>query len=142
MGGFKRFEDIEAWQKARLLTNTVYQLTCTGKFTRDSGLRDQMRGSSVGVMSGIAEGFAQPDNEDFRRSLIRSKASIGNLKTRMYVALDATFLLPKDFYKLYILANQTAQSIADLISYLNTLEYEDWRMSTKPPPAEYNAEHT
>jgi hypothetical protein len=53
----ERFEQIEAWQEARKLTNTLYELTSEGKFARDFGLRDQIRRAAVSVMSNIAEGF-------------------------------------------------------------------------------------
>ena len=52
-----RFEEIEAWQSARQLTQRIYALSSQGTFARDFGLRDQMRRASVSVMSNIAEGF-------------------------------------------------------------------------------------
>ncbi len=52
-----RFEEIEAWQTARLLTNHIYELSDQGKFAHDFGLRDQMRRAAVSIMSNIAEGF-------------------------------------------------------------------------------------
>lgn len=38
MSGFQRFEDIEAWQKARELTREVYAASNTGLFAKDYGL--------------------------------------------------------------------------------------------------------
>jgi hypothetical protein len=35
----------------------VYDFSPTGEFSRDFGLRDQMRRAAVSVMSNIAEGF-------------------------------------------------------------------------------------
>jgi four helix bundle protein len=57
MAAIKRFEDIEAWKKARELTRDVYRHSKVGPFSKDFGLRDQMRRSAVSVMSNIAEGF-------------------------------------------------------------------------------------
>ena len=51
---FKRIEDIDAWQKARLLTGAVYRATREGEFARDFGLRDQMRRAAVSIMANIA----------------------------------------------------------------------------------------
>jgi hypothetical protein len=31
----KKFEDLVAWQKARILTRTVYDVTCAKEFSRD-----------------------------------------------------------------------------------------------------------
>jgi 23S rRNA-intervening sequence protein len=43
MARLERFEDIEAWKKARELSRSVYQTTATEEFGRDFGLRDQLR---------------------------------------------------------------------------------------------------
>jgi len=44
MGDFmpliKCFEDIQAWQEARVLTRQIYKLTRSGGFARDFGLRE------------------------------------------------------------------------------------------------------
>jgi len=34
----ERFEDIEAWQVGRNLTQVIYQVTAQGKFAKDFGL--------------------------------------------------------------------------------------------------------
>jgi four helix bundle protein len=57
MSGVERFEDLIAWQKARILTKAVYQITKDGAFARDFGLAGQMQRAAVSIMSNIAEGF-------------------------------------------------------------------------------------
>jgi hypothetical protein len=39
----KRFEDIIAWQEARKLVKTIYQLTGSGALAKDFGLHDQLQ---------------------------------------------------------------------------------------------------
>ena len=53
MGAFKRFEDIVAWQKARLANQLVYRLTRERGFVSDFALRDQIRRASLSVMAKI-----------------------------------------------------------------------------------------
>jgi four helix bundle protein len=53
MAGIERFEDIEAWQKARELSKSIYAVTSSGTFARDFGLRDQIRRAAVSIMSNI-----------------------------------------------------------------------------------------
>ena len=48
-----RFEEIEAWQKARELARVVYQSTKDGQISRDYGLRDQMRRAGVSIMAPV-----------------------------------------------------------------------------------------
>lgn len=57
MSAINKFEEIEAWQKARQLNKFIYNVTASDAFARDYGLRDQIRRASVSVMSNIAEGF-------------------------------------------------------------------------------------
>jgi len=42
MGKIKRFEDIQAWQKARELNKDVYDITNNSHFSKDFSLRDQI----------------------------------------------------------------------------------------------------
>jgi four helix bundle protein len=50
----ERFEDILAWQKAKVMTLRIYSLI---KDSKDFGFRDQICRASVSVMNNIAEGF-------------------------------------------------------------------------------------
>ena len=52
-----KFEDLEAWQEARVAVRKIYQLTRRDGIKRDYGLCDQIQRSSVSVMTNIAEGF-------------------------------------------------------------------------------------
>ena len=67
MALIKKFEDIVAWQEARNLVKVVYKLTSTGDFSKDFGLRDQIRRASVSTMTNIAEGFDCESNLEFPR---------------------------------------------------------------------------
>ncbi len=57
MTRIKNFEDIASWKKGRQLTKNIYDATSTGNFSRDFGLKDQIRRAAVSVLSNIAEGF-------------------------------------------------------------------------------------
>ena len=43
MTRIERFEDIRAWQKARELVKSIYQITGKEDFARDYSLKDQIR---------------------------------------------------------------------------------------------------
>jgi len=83
-----RFEEIEAWITSRELTRMVYVLTDQGQFARDFGLRNQIQRAAVSVMSNIAEGFESRTQAQFLEYLGRSKASAGEVRCQLYVALD------------------------------------------------------
>lgn len=88
MTGITRFEEIEAWKTSRQLTNAVYEAGNQTGFNRDFGLRDQIRRASVSVMSNIAEGFESRTDVQFINFLGMAKASAGEVRAQIYVALD------------------------------------------------------
>src|SRR5215210_7381743 len=93
----KRFEDVEGWKKARLLTRELYSVTMKGEFARDFALRDQIRRAAISVMSNIAEGFEREGNKEFRQFLSLAKGSASEIRSQLYIALDAGYLTQGDF---------------------------------------------
>jgi four helix bundle protein len=69
MAPIRRFEDIHAWQEARILVRQIYTLTETGNFAKDYGLRDQLRWAAVSIIANIAEGFDCDSQIEFVRYL-------------------------------------------------------------------------
>ena len=47
MGRIERFEDLIAWQKARMLTKEIYQLARRPQFVKDFGLCGQIQRAAV-----------------------------------------------------------------------------------------------
>jgi len=88
----KQFEDLEVWQEARRLTQTIYRVTRTEKFSKDFSLRDQIQRAAVSVMSNIAEGFERGGNQEFSQFLYVAKASCGEVRSQIYVALDQGYM--------------------------------------------------
>jgi four helix bundle protein len=96
----KNFEDLNVWKQARQLTQEVYRLTKTEKFLKDFGLRDQIRRAAISVMSNIAEGFERGGNQEFVQFLYVAKASCGEVRSQLYVALDQGYATTNDTEKL------------------------------------------
>jgi four helix bundle protein len=122
MATITRFEDIEAWKKARELNREVYRITRGEMFSRDYPLRDQARRSSISVMSNIAEGFERDGNAEFRQFLYIAKGSAGELRAQLYAALDAAYVDQKTFDRLTGLACDVVRLIAGFIRYLEQSE--------------------
>ncbi len=80
MATLTRFEEIEAWQKARELTRAVYRSSRIRDFSKDFGLRDQVRRASTSVMSNIAEGFERGGTKEFLQFLAVAKGSAGEVR--------------------------------------------------------------
>jgi four helix bundle protein len=92
MPAITRFEEIEAWQTGRTLARRIYQLTAAGAWSRDFGLRDQIRRSAVSIMSNIAEGYESGSPAQLVRYLAYAKGSAGELRAQLFVALDVGYL--------------------------------------------------
>jgi four helix bundle protein len=122
MAKIERFEDIEAWQRARQLAKAVYAVTSEGTFSRDFGLRDQIQRAAVSVMSNIAEGFDRGGNRELIQFLFIAKGSAAEVQAQLYVALDAGYLNQEQFQELYDLAGDTSRLLGGFIRYLKKHE--------------------
>ena len=109
-----KFEDLIAWQKARALTTNVYRTTAAGPFSKDFGLREQIRRAAVSTMSNIAEGFERESAAEFSRFLSIAKASCAELRSQLYVALDVGYLTDDAFNVLIAQADEVARIIGGL----------------------------
>ena len=110
------FEDLLAWQKARELTSAVYRLTSHGRLAADRASRDQLRRASASVMANIAEGFERGRRTEFHQFLSVAKGSCAEVRSFLYVALDAGLLGQEEFNPLLELAVSTSRIIARLRS--------------------------
>jgi four helix bundle protein len=122
MGKIERFEDIVAWQKARVMTKDIYGCTKVGQFARDFGLKDQIQRASVSTMSNIAEGFDRGGDKEFIQFLSNSKGSCGEVKSHLYVALDQAYITPVTFNDLYGKADEVGRLINGFMAYLRGSE--------------------
>ena len=120
MGSVQRFEDLEVWKRARVLTNKVYECSNAGAFARDFALRDQMRKAAISIMSCISEGFERESGDkDFRHYLSMAKGSSGEVRSQLYTALDAHHLSEKQFEELYGLCLEVSRMLSRFIAYLD-----------------------
>lgn len=114
----ERFEDLEAWKKARELVKLIYDITSDGPWSSDYGLRDQVRRAAVSVMSNVAEGFERHGTVEFVRCLLMAKSSAGEVRSQLYVALDQGYICKDAFESARQLAEITSGKIAGLANHL------------------------
>ena len=114
----KRFEDLEVWQRAKDLTHLIYKYSADGSFSRDFGLRDQMRRASVSIMANIAEGFESQTQAMFIKYLGHAKGSAGELRAQLYIAKDQGYISEESFSEMFSLSEICSKQIARFIQYL------------------------
>src|SRR5688572_18943544 len=124
MATFKTFEDIEAWQRSRALTRSIYNVTSQGTFARDFGLRNQIRKASVSIMSNIAEGFERSGTREFIQFLATAKGSAGEVRAQLYVALDQGYVEQAIFDDVSQSIIKISMMLSGLITYLSRTDFK------------------
>jgi four helix bundle protein len=121
MAKIERFEEIESWKRARVLTNRLYAVTNAGLFAKDYELRSQIRRAAVSVMSNIAEGFeGGGGDKEFCRFLSIAKGSAGEVRSQLYVALDVGYLPSAEFEELSQLTMEVSRLLSRFMQYLGS----------------------
>lgn len=122
MATFRRFEEIEAWQDGRSLTQSVYEITREQAFSKDFSLKDQLRRASCSITANIAEGFERDSNAAFSHFLSIAKGSAGEVRSLLYTALDEQYISQERFEHIYEQATLVIRKIAGLINYLKKIK--------------------
>ena len=115
----ERFEDIKAWQEARVLVKIIYDAIKSNKnFTGDYKFREQIHSAAVSAMSNIAEGFSRRSTKEFVQFLFIAKGSVAEVQSQLYVALDQSYVNEDKFNELYSKSDEVARLISGFIQYL------------------------
>ncbi len=118
MAKVSQFEDLFAWQQARILMQEIYRISKSSSFEKDYRLAGQIQAASVSVMANIAEGFDRGRRAEFHQFLSIAKGSCGEVRSHLYVASDVGYINEEEFERLKIfsinvsgLINRLRQSI-------------------------------
>lgn len=119
MGKFKSFEEINSWQKARLFNKRIYEVTDKEIFKKDYDLTRQIRRATISISSNIAEGFERNTDKEFIYFLYIAKASAGEVRSQLYLALDLNYISKIEFDELFENVSDISKLISGFIKYLN-----------------------
>jgi four helix bundle protein len=114
----KRFEDIQAWQKAREFTKAIYDVIGNGAFAKDFTLKDQIKRAAISIMLNIAEGFGRRTDKEFNQFLVQAHGSCAEVQSALYIALDQSYISEKRFNDLYSSADEISRMITGFYNYL------------------------
>jgi four helix bundle protein len=81
MATITKFEDLEIWQKARILSKEIFEYLEQGNFKRDYKLIGQINAASGSSMDNVAEGFERGSKLEFINFLTISKGSVEEVKS-------------------------------------------------------------
>lgn len=111
-----QFEDIVAWQKAKILVLDCYKYLGVIK---DYSFKSQILSAAVSIMNNIAEGFERKGDKEFRHFLFISKGSCGEVRSMLYLALELEYLDQQRFGSLYNQSVEISKILSGLIKTLN-----------------------
>ncbi len=80
------FKDLPIWKESIRVTKIIYDISAKKEFSKDFGLRDQIRRAIVSVSSNIVEGFEKSNNNELVRYLRIAKGSVGEVRNQLEIA--------------------------------------------------------
>ena len=83
-----KFQNLKVWERAKNLAVFVYKITQDGKFSKDYGLRDQIRRAAVSIPSNIAEGDELGTNKQAINFFYFAKGSTAEVMTQAIIAME------------------------------------------------------
>jgi len=128
-----RFEDLECWQEARKIVNSIYRVSRGGAVKRDYSLTDQMKRAAISIMANIAEGFSRRGNKEFIQFLFIAKSSAAELQSHLYIVLDQGYIEQSVFDEIYRETDKVQRQISSFIKYLDSTLKSSGIIRSKSP---------
>jgi four helix bundle protein len=120
MAKITRFEDLQSWQKARMLTKEIFYVSSRGELSKDFDTRSQLRRASISIMNNIAEGFARRSDKEFIRFLDIAVSSTAEVKSMTYLLEDIKYVSAGEATAYRNKLDDIRNLILGLIRYLNS----------------------
>ncbi len=83
------FERLDVWKRSSRLCVDIYRML---EDTKAYAFKDQLLRSSLSVPSNIAEGYERGTRKEFVRYLHIAKGSCAELRTQLYIGIEAGIL--------------------------------------------------
>ena len=109
-----KFRDLRVWQRAKELAVFVYKATGEGAFSKDWGLRDQIRRAVVSIPSNIAEGDELGTDRQAVRYFYTAKGSSAEVLTQAIIAYEIGYLAESHFVHI----EEECQAISGMLAKL------------------------
>ena len=113
-----KYQDLIAWQKAKVLATDIYRVTESSPKTETYGLISQLRRAAVSVASNIAEGQGRLTRGEFCHFLGQARGSLFELETQLSIAVDLCFMGVDEFTRLEQQSTEVRKMLNGLIESL------------------------
>jgi len=88
----RTYRNLEVWQKAIDLVESVYQLTKLFPSDERFGLTSQIQRAAVSIPANIAEGYGRKHKTEYRQFLSIAYGSLSELETQIIIAGNLGYL--------------------------------------------------
>ena len=109
-----RFRELKVWQRGKDLAIHIYGITNRGLFSRDYGLRDQIRRATVSIPSNIAEGDELGSDRQAIRFFYTARGSSAEVFTQAITAFEIGYLEEEAYRNI----EKECQSISSMLTRL------------------------
>ena len=114
MGDFRK---LDVWQLAKDLAVYIYKITNKGVFSKDFGLRDQIRRAAVSIPSNISEGDESGTNKQSIRYFNIAKGSSAEVITQTIIASEIDYIDIEEKKKIIARCELISKKLSSLINY-------------------------
>jgi len=111
------FEELEVWKRSSRLSADLYTYF---KSLKDYGFRDQITRAGLSIPSNISEGYERDTSKDRRRFLTYAKGSCGELRTHVYIGIEAGYIENEVGQKWIQETKELSKMIYGLMKYVKT----------------------
>jgi four helix bundle protein len=117
----QRFEDVIAWQKAKILTIDVHG---SFKNCRNLTYKDQIFRASLSIMNNIAEGFDRGTDKELCYFLTNARGSTAEVRSMLLVSVDFGYLTKEKQQYMLDLTNEISRLLSGFINKLKHTKTE------------------
>ena len=111
------FRELDVWKISKELAVNVYRLTNFNDFSKDYGLKDQIRRAAVSIPSNIAEGDESGYNKQSIRYFYIAKGSSAEVQTQAIIAYEIGYINKNYYEKIIEQCKIISAKLEKLIQY-------------------------
>ncbi|MBI5092246.1 MAG: four helix bundle protein [Candidatus Hydrogenedentes bacterium] len=117
--GLKNYRELDAWQKAMDLVESVYRLTAVFPPHERYGLAGQAQRAAVSIPANIAEGYGRIHRGDYLHHLSISSGSLAELETHLTIAVRLNYVPREDAVETWGHVRETGKLLTKLMQSLD-----------------------
>ena len=120
-----RFEDVIAWQKARVFINHVYRVARHFPDVERYGLTSQFQRAAVSIAANIAEGYKRLGKDDKLRFYNYSQGSLEECRCFVYLSVDFNYITSDEAEQMLVEIEETSKILNSYINAIKTRQQWD-----------------